>query len=128
MSEQADRLQERTMQFAVDVCALIKLLPPAEPGPTVSRQLAKCSTSVAMNYRSSRRARSHKEFTSRIGIVADEADESLGWLQFVDRASLLNSSELGRLMREATELRDIFAASYGTARYRHRTESRQPDH
>jgi four helix bundle protein len=124
MSEQADRLQERTMQFAVDVCALIKLLPPSEPGPTVRRQLAKCSTSVAMNYRSSRRARSHAEFLARIGVVADEADESLGWLQFVERTQLLNAPELGRLIREATELRDIFAASYGTARRRHRTDSR----
>src|SRR4051794_27005208 len=69
MSEQADRLQERAMQFAVDVCALIKLLPRAEPGPTVRHQLAKSATSVAMNYRSSRRARSHAEFTARIGIV-----------------------------------------------------------
>jgi four helix bundle protein len=112
------------MQFAVDVCALIKLLPSSEPGPTVRHQLAKCSTSVPMNYRSSRRARSHAEFIARIGIVADEADESLGWLQFVERTQLLNAPELGRLIREATELRDIFAASYGTPRRRHRTGSR----
>jgi four helix bundle protein len=113
------------MQFAIDVCALIKLLPASEPGPTVRRQLARCSTSTAMNYRSSRRARSHAEFTSRIGIVADESDESLGWLEFIERAKLLNSPELGRLLREATELRDIFNASAGTARHRQRTEFRR---
>src|SRR5258706_15995076 len=111
MSEQAEQLQERAMQFAVDVCALIKLLPTSEPGPTVKHQLAKSSTSVAMNYRSSRRARSHAEFTSRMGIVADESDESLGWLEFIDRAKLLNSPELPRLLREAGELRNIFAAA-----------------
>jgi four helix bundle protein len=125
VSDQADQLQERTMRFAVDICVLIKLLPPSEPGPTVRHQLAKCSTSVAMNYRSSRRARSHAEFTSRIGIVADEADESLGWLEFIDRAKLVNSSELHRLLREAGELRNIFAASAGTARHRQRTEFRK---
>jgi four helix bundle protein len=124
VSEQADRLQERTMQFAVDVCALIKLLPVFEPGPTVRHQLAKSSTSVAMNYRSSRRARSHAEFTARIGVVAEEADESLGWLQFVERTKLLNSPELGRLLIEADELVHIFAASAGTARHRQRTEFR----
>jgi len=106
VNDRADQLQERAMRFAIDVCALIKLLPSSEPGPTVRRQLAKCSTSVAMNYRSSRRARSHAEFTSRIGIVADEAPE------------------LQRLLQEAGELRNVFAASYATARYRHRTESR----
>jgi len=122
MSEQAERLQERAMQFAIDVCALLKLLPRDEPGPTVRHQLAKCSTSTAMNYRSSRRARSHAEFTSRIGTVADEADESLGWLEFVDRAKLVATPELQRLLREANDLRNIFAASSGTARHRQRTE------
>ena len=112
------------MQFAVDVCALIKLLPASEPGPTVRHQLAKSSTSVAMNYRSSRRARSHAEFTARIGIVADEADETLGWLQFIERSGLVNSPELARLLIEATEIVHIFAASAGTARHRQRTEFR----
>jgi four helix bundle protein len=125
MSEQAEQLQERAMQFAVDVCELIKLLPAWEPGPTVRHQLAKSSTSVAMNYRSSRRARSHAEFTARTGIVADESDESLGWLEFSQRAKLLDTPELPRLLREALELRNIFAASAGTARHRQRTEFRR---
>jgi len=63
MNEQAEKLQERAMQFAVDICALLKLLPRDEPGPTVRYQLAKSSTSTAMNYRSARRARSHAEFS-----------------------------------------------------------------
>jgi four helix bundle protein len=122
MSEQAEQLQERTMQFAVDVCELIKLLPAWEPRPTVRHQLAKSSTSTAMNYRSSRRARSHAEFTARIGIVADESDESLGWLEFIKRAKLLNLPELPRLLQEALELRNVFGASGGTAHDRQRTD------
>jgi four helix bundle protein len=78
-----------------------------------------------MNYRSSRRARSYAEFTSRIGIVEDEADESLGWLEFIDRAKFVNAPELLRLLGEAVELRNIFAASAGTARHRQRTEFRK---
>jgi four helix bundle protein len=125
MGDQANQLQERAMQFAVDVCALLKLLPRDEPGPTVRHQLAKALTSTAMNYRSSRRARSHAEFTSRIGIVADEADESLGWLEFIKRTKLVTTPEVARLIQEADELRNIFAASAGTARHRQRTEFRR---
>ena len=77
VSEQADRLKERTMQFALDVCELIKLIASVEPGPTVKRQIAKSATSVAANYRAACRARSHAEFTARIGLVAEEADETL---------------------------------------------------
>jgi hypothetical protein len=75
-----ERLEERTERFALDVIQLIRTLPIDEPGPTVKRQLAKSATSQAANYRASRRARSHTEFTSRIGVVAEEADESLFWL------------------------------------------------
>ena len=63
MSEQTERLKQRTRRFALGVLDLIKLLPPTEPGPTIRRQLAKAATSVDMNYRGSCRARSHAEFT-----------------------------------------------------------------
>ena len=88
MSEAAERLKERTMRFALDVCEMIKHLPHAEPGPTARRQLAKAATSVAFNYRASCRARSHAEFTAKIGLVAEEADESQGWLEFIEAANL----------------------------------------
>jgi four helix bundle protein len=116
MSEESERLKARTMKFALDVCKLIRLLPYDEPGPTVKRQLAKSSTSVAFNYRSSCRARSHTDFTSKIAIVAEESDESQGWLDFIDAAGLIKSAEVRRLLAEATELVAIFSASLGTAR------------
>jgi len=124
MSEEAERLKERTMRFALDVCALIKHLPPFEPGPTVKRQLAKAATSVAFNYRASCRARSHAEFTAKIGVVAEEADETQGWLEFIEAANLLVCSELPRLLSEATELSAIMSASVGTARYKERGKNR----
>jgi len=49
MSEQSERLKQRTRRFALDVLELIKLLPREEPGPTVKRQFAKAATSVHMN-------------------------------------------------------------------------------
>jgi four helix bundle protein len=120
MGEITEQLKARTMTFALDVCALIKQLPREEPGPTVRRQLAKASTGVAFNYRSSCRSRSHTEFTARIAIVAEEADESFGWLEFVDAAKLIRSQELTRLVRESDELTAIFSASAATARAKER--------
>jgi four helix bundle protein len=122
MGGAAELLKQRTMRFALDVCALIKLLPASEPGPTVRRQLAKSATSVAFNYRASCRSRSHDEFTARIGLVAEEADETQGWLEFIDAASLVASTELPRLCNESRELVAIFSASAGTARYKQRSD------
>jgi four helix bundle protein len=122
MSDVADEMKSRTMRFALDVCALIRYLPAFEPGPTVRRQLAKSATSVAINYRASCRARSHAEFTAKTGLVAEEADETQGWLEFVDAAKLVASTEVLRLLAEATELTKIVSASYGTARYNERNK------
>ena len=116
MSEEAEVLKTRTMRFALDVCALIRGLPAFEPGPTARGQLARSSTSVAFNYRASCRARSHAEFTAKIGVVAEEADESQGWLEFIEAANLIRTKESARLLAEATELCRIFSASLGTAR------------
>jgi four helix bundle protein len=118
MSELAERLKQRTMRFALDVCAMIRQLPDCEPGPTVRRQLAKSATSLAMNYRASCRARSHHEFTSRISVVAEEADEAQGWLEFIESVHLVASPEVERLVGEAAELCAIFSASVGTARHK----------
>src|SRR5436190_2465112 len=116
MSELAEALKKRTMKFALDTCALIRQLEYEEPGPTVRKQLAKSSTSVAFDYRAACRGRSHDEYTSKMGVVAEEADESFGWLEFIDAAEMLHSKELNRLIDESRQLVAIMSASYGTAR------------
>ena len=62
----------------------------------------------------------HKEYTAKIGIVAEEADESVGWLELIETARLLKSKELIRLIVESRELSAIMSASFGTARYKER--------
>ena len=118
MGEQAEHLKRRTMRFALDVCELLRRLPQSEPGPTIRRQLAKSATSVAFNYRASCRARSHAEFTSKISLVAEEADECQGWLEFIEEGKLITSNDVARLLSECSELVAIFSASVGTARLR----------
>jgi four helix bundle protein len=116
MSEQSDLLQERTLRFALDVIELTKALPAAEPGPTIRRQLTKSATNVGANYRSARRARSHAEFTARIGVVAEEADETVYWLDVAAGSGLTTSVELQKLRQESRELTAIFSRAAGTAR------------
>ena len=129
MSEQAEVLKARAKRFALDILKIIKHLPLEEPGPTIRRQLAKSATSTSMNFRATCRARSHAEFTAKIGLVAEEADETLGWLETVDEAGLLTKpellEELKRLLREADELTAIFSGSAGTARRNERLKRDQ---
>jgi four helix bundle protein len=121
MSEQSDALQRRVKRFTLDVIELLKTLPDVEPGATIRRQLAKAGTGVSANLRAARRSRSHAEFTSRISVVAEEADESMHWLDILAATSLTASPLLPNLLHEANELTAIFSAMVGTAR---RTERR----
>ena len=116
VGEKAEQLKERTRRFALSVCDLLRLLPYAEPGPTVRRQLAKSATSVAANYRATCRARSRAEFVAGLGVVVEEADESLFWLEFMGDAKLIETPLLAIQQQEARELVAILSASVGTAR------------
>jgi four helix bundle protein len=82
----------------------------------MGKQLLRCGTSVAANYRAVCRSRSKAEFIARIGVVAEEADESVLWLELLEETETLSSKRLQNIMREARELTAIFSASQKTSR------------
>jgi four helix bundle protein len=71
---------------------------------------------VGANYRAAGRARSKAEFVAKIGIVVDEADETIFWLECLMESGIVKPDLLRDLLAEANELVAIFAASQRTAR------------
>jgi four helix bundle protein len=128
MSEQSEALKERTMLFAVKTLRLIDRFPRAVGAEVIARQLAKSATSVAANYRSACTARSRADFIAKLGIVVEEAEESVYWLDLVVRAHTVGGDDVPALRREATELRAVFAKSLGTARANRRTVPARASH
>ena len=116
-----DELKARTKQFAIRTFKLCRVLQDDEQGKILSRQLLRSSTSIAANYRAVCRARSKPEFIAKLGIVVEEADETVFWLEFLGDAGLLPQDRLRDLVKEANELLAIFAASQHTARNGKRT-------
>ena len=112
----AEELRERTKKFAIRIVRLFKALPKATEAQILGKQLLRCGTSVAANYRAVCRARSKAEFVARIGIVAEEADESVFWLELIEETGTLNAKQLQEIVLEARELAAIFPASQKTAR------------
>jgi len=80
------------------------------------RQLLRSATSVAANYRAVCRARSKLEFIAKIGLVVEEADETVFWLELVRDTGTLEGEDVNEALREANELLAIFAASQITAK------------
>ena len=112
----AEDLRDRTKKFAIRIVYLFRALPKSTEAQVMGKQLLRCGTSVAANYRAVCRARSKAEFIARIGIVAEEADESVFWLELLEETQTLSRKQLESIRREAKELAAIFSASLKTAK------------
>lgn len=117
--------QDRTKQFALRVLKLVDALPRTVAGRAISGQLIRAATAVGANYRSACRARSRAEFTAKLGIALEEADESLYWLELVRDGKILPESKVSLLLNEANELTAILASgrksAAATSNIKHRT-------
>lgn len=109
-------LQKRTKEFAKRVFKLTERLPISQASKVITYQLLKSASSVAANYRAVNRAKSKDDFSNKLKIVLEEADESNFWLTFIQDIELLNSSdpELKFLVKESDEFIAIFVASTKT--------------
>ena len=113
---QADDLQERTKTFAVETVRFCRTITAEIENQRIKSQLVAAATSVCANYRAARRARSHEEFTAKIGVAAEEADECEYWLSLVVVLALGSNETAKTLHTESVELVKIFGKSAGTTR------------
>ena len=114
LSVRADELQMRTKKFALQVIRLRRQLPRCDETFVIGRQ--RSATSVAANYRAACRARSRPEFLAKLGIVVEEADETVFWLELLAEAGVISRSLLCEVADEASQLLAIFAASQLTVK------------
>src|SRR5262245_13406282 len=109
MDKTAEGLKTRTKRFAIKVLDFVDTLPRTPSGDALARQLARSGFGVAGNDRSSCRARSNTEFTARLGIVLDEADESELWIEICDDRQMGAADLRPWLLDESGQLRAIFS-------------------
>lgn len=113
---QAEVLRDRTKRFALLVIKLSRLLPRTPEARVVGTQLLHSATSIASNYRATCRARSKAEFLAKMGVVVEEADETVFWLEVLIEGEVLPKQQVDGLLEEANQLVAIFSASRQTAR------------
>ncbi len=111
-----EELRSRTKRFALRIIRLFRHLPRTTEAQVLGKQLLRSGTSVGANYRAAGRARSKAEFISKMGIVVEEADETVFWIECLIDSGIVKPDLLTDLLAEANELLAIFAASQRTAR------------
>ena len=115
-------LRERTKKFALRIIHMSQAMPNNRAANVITNQVLRSATSITANYRAAGRSRSKAEFIAKIGVVLEEADETVCWLELLAESGLIPPNKLRNLLAEANELVAIFAASRKTVRSRNRGE------
>ena len=113
--------RQRTFQFGIRCVRLVGTLPKSIAAQTVGRQLIRAATAVGANYRAAIRGRSRGDFLSRMGIVEEERDEALYWIDVLVELGFVSAKRVEPLRTEADEIIAITVSSIKTARKGGRT-------
>ncbi len=115
-----EEMKARTKTFALKIIKIIESFPHHRTAEVMAKQLLRSAMSVGANYRAACRAKSSADFIAKMGIVEEEADECIYWMELLVDSGLINHNDLNYLMEEANELLAITVASIKTARNRKR--------
>lgn len=115
MDERANQLEERLIDFAVRVIAVVEALPDTKAGKHIAGQLVRSGTSPAPNYGEARAAESRADFVHKLKVALKELRETLVWLKIIKRKPMLPADRLGDIVKECDELISIFVKSLKTA-------------
>ncbi len=123
----SQELRERIVAWVVDVGRLATPLFRRSETSRRAAQMKDAADSVAANYRAAQVARSHKEFTAKLSIALEEADEAVGWLELSHREGILRGDGVLKILDEGRQLTRILAKSRETAQAREGTTRKRPN-
>ena len=110
-------LEERLIDFAIQIIRMAETLPKTRAGNHISGQLIRCGTSPAPNYGEAQSAESRADFIHKMRICLKELRETRVWLLMIVKAHLIKKeSILKPLIDENNELIAIFVKSINTAK------------
>jgi len=105
----AQMMCDRTKSIAVQVIKIVTNFPKKSEYYIIGKQVLRSATSTAANYRAVTRARSKKEFYSKLSITIEECDETLFWFEILEESKLVSSASLISVKNETTEILKILS-------------------
>jgi four helix bundle protein len=111
-------LRDRTKAFALRIIKMYCQLPKSTEAQVLGKQVLRAGTSVAANYREASRARSDAELISKLGIVEQELDETLLWLELIVESGIVPEAKMADLRNEADELLRMTISAIKTTKER----------
>ena len=123
-----DDFRRRIFRFGILVARLVQTLSKAEVARVIGNQLLRSGIAVGENYLAAARARSRADFIAKMGIVEEEGDETLYWIDMLIELELVSGTSCKELRAEANEILAIVVASIRTARRNIKQPMRYTNH
>ena len=108
-------LEERLIDFAVDLIDVVEVLPDSKAGNHIANQLVRSGTSPAPNYGEARGAESKRDFVRKLKISLKELRETSVWLKIIAKKDFCDPAKTEATIKECEELIAIFVSSTKTA-------------
>jgi len=113
-------LENRLIDFAVDIIHLVKFHKNDFVGLHLSKQVIRSATSAPLNYGEAQSAQSTKDFIHKLQICLKELRETLINLKIIKKAGLSDDENLlERVIKENNELISIFVKTVETIKQKH---------
>jgi four helix bundle protein len=109
-------LQDRLKKYAIAIVKFSEELPDKSGFRTIKNQIVRSAPSSVANYRSACRAKSTKDYISKMETVEEELDETMFWLEFTVGLSEEYRMKVAPLWKEGDELTAIIVSSINTAK------------
>ena len=116
MSYRKFDLEDRMIDFALEISEIVDLLPETRQGKYIAGQLIRCGTSTALNYGEAQSAESPNDFIHKMKVILKELRETRICLKIIEKKPLLDKKKVQLIMQENNELIAIFLKSIETAR------------
>lgn len=120
--EDADRLEDRLIEFGAQIIVLTDQLPASRAANHIAQQLLRSGTSPAPNYGEARGAESRADFVHKLGVALKELNETQVWLKMLARSKLAARATIGLVLDECQQLARLLNTSIQTARRNGRQE------
>ena len=97
-------LKEKSFDFAIRIVNLYRFLITEKKEYVMSKQLLKSGTSVGALVREAEHGESKADFIHKLAIAQKECNESLFWLELLERTEYITSEQFNSLFEDAVEI------------------------
>lgn len=97
-------LLDKSMAFAIRIVNLNKYLCDEKKEFVLSKQVLRSGTSIGANCREAKRGQSEADFIAKLFIALKEADETLYWIELLNKTDYLSQEVYTSISADCNEL------------------------